>query len=102
MSTNFFPCFEFADRELDIVQTGLRFHHQLMLLNLCATAQELPDQPAFKTDHMIMVFPLHHLQLLVTRARYDLQRKKQQCINRLLLLFTSFRWINSNRFAPYV
>lgn len=65
----------FADEELGIVQTGLRFHHQLMQLNLCATVQELLEQPAFRTEHhnhMIMVLPLHqhHLQMLVTRARY--------------------------------
>lgn len=60
-----------------------------MLLKLCATAQELPDQPAFKTDHMIVMYPLHHLQLLVMRARYDLQRTK----NNALIIFSGYSHI---------
>lgn len=71
---------KFAEEELETVQTGLRFHHQLMLLSPCATTvQELLDQPAFRPEHhnhMIMVLPppppLHHFQTLAMMASFVL------------------------------
>lgn len=66
-----------AEEELETVQTGLRFHHQRMLLSPCATVQELLDQPAFRPEHrkrMIVVWlpPLHQSQMLVMMASFVL------------------------------